>query len=150
MELIGDLGKATQKGVTVNEAKVELWTFQHSLDGSRFGPRVVRVPGRIPACTYKVRQVKDLDLLNTMRELINKGRVYRQPEGTIATGWAELLVLLFDNYRKWMRFLFSSVLMDHIVVLAKPDKYKSSRREDRQVRYIINRRVRELSLGNLS
>jgi hypothetical protein len=27
------------------------------------------------------------------------------------------------------------------VVLAKPEKYKSSRREDRQVRYIINRRV---------
>jgi hypothetical protein len=41
MELIGDLGKATQKGVAVNEAKVELWTFQHSLDGTKFGPRVV-------------------------------------------------------------------------------------------------------------
>jgi hypothetical protein len=41
MEVIGDLAKATQKGVAVNESKVELWTFQHSLDGTKFGPRVV-------------------------------------------------------------------------------------------------------------
>jgi len=42
MELIGDLGKATQKGVAVNEAKVELWGFQHTLDAAKFGPRSVR------------------------------------------------------------------------------------------------------------
>jgi hypothetical protein len=41
IELISDLGKATQKGVAVNESKVELWTYQHSLDGSRYGPRIV-------------------------------------------------------------------------------------------------------------
>lgn len=41
MELVGDLGRATQKGVAVNESKVELWQFQHSLDGGRFGPRPV-------------------------------------------------------------------------------------------------------------
>jgi hypothetical protein len=44
--------------------------------------------------------VKDLGLTNSMRELIHKGRVYRQPEGTISSTWAELLVLLFDNYRE--------------------------------------------------
>lgn len=82
MEIIGDLGKATQKGVAVNESKVELWTFQHSLDGSKFGPR----------------SIKDLDLLDPMRELIHRGKVWRQPEGAISSAWVELTVLLFDNY----------------------------------------------------
>jgi hypothetical protein len=81
MELIGMLGKATQKGVAVNESKVELWTFQHSLDGGKFGSRAV----------------KDLDLLSPMRELIYKSTVYRQPE-SIGSSWVELLLLLFDNY----------------------------------------------------
>lgn len=84
MEIIGDLGKATQKGVAVNESKVELWTFQHTLDGSKFGPRLI----------------KDLDLLNPMRELIHRGRVWRQPEGAMSSSWIELQLLLFDNYRK--------------------------------------------------
>lgn len=82
MEIIGDLGKATQKGVAVNESKVELWTFQHSLDGSKFGHR----------------SVKDLDLLNPMRELIHRGKVWRQPEGAISSAWVDLTVLLFDHY----------------------------------------------------
>jgi hypothetical protein len=44
-------------------------------------------------------QVRDLDLLNPMRELIHKGKVFRQPESTIGSGsWSELLILLFDNY----------------------------------------------------
>ncbi len=43
-------------------------------------------------------QVKDLDLTNTTRELIHKGKVLRQPEGPIGSSWAELIVLLFDNY----------------------------------------------------
>jgi hypothetical protein len=47
-------------------------------------------------------QVKDLDLLNPMRELIHKGKVFRQPEGSIGGSWAELYVLLFDNYCKRM------------------------------------------------
>ncbi|ORX37372.1 Dbl homology domain-containing protein [Kockovaella imperatae] len=113
IDLIKDLGRATQKGVAVNESKVELWTYQHSLDGSRFGVRVVR----------------DLDLLNPMRELIHRGRVFRQPEGPMSS-WAELTVLLFDNY----------------LVLVKPEKHRSSRREERQERYIINRRPIPLEL----
>ncbi|WWD17661.1 hypothetical protein CI109_102102 [Kwoniella shandongensis] len=122
MEVITDLGKATQKGVAVNESKVELWGFQHTLDGSRFGPRMV----------------KDLDLANPMRELIHKGKVFRQPEGSIGGSWTELIVLLFDHY----------------LVLAKPERAsRSSRRETRQVRYIINRRpipLELLSLGHFS
>lgn len=85
MEIIADLGKATQKGVAVNESKVELWQFQHSLDGGRYGSRTV----------------SDLDLRNPMRELIHRGKVYRQPEGTIGGSWAELHVFLFDNYREF-------------------------------------------------
>nr|XP_019049461.1 hypothetical protein I302_03250 [Kwoniella bestiolae CBS 10118]OCF28391.1 hypothetical protein I302_03250 [Kwoniella bestiolae CBS 10118] len=123
MEVITDLGKATQKGVAVNESKVELWGFQHTLDGSRFWPRMV----------------KDLDLANPMRELIHKGRVFRQPEGSIGGSWTELIVLLFDHY----------------LVLAKPERASRSSRKDhhRQVRYIINRRpipLELLSLGNFS
>lgn len=93
MEIIGDLGKATQKGVAVNESKVELWQYQHSLDGGRFGPRTV----------------KDLDLLNPMRELIHRGKVFRQGEGTIASSWVELIVLLFDNYREYHCFCVSAI-----------------------------------------
>lgn len=37
-------------------------------------------------------------MLNPMRELIHRGRVYRQPE-SIGSSWSELVVLLFDNYR---------------------------------------------------
>lgn len=43
MELIDQLAKATQKGVAVNEAKVELWQFEHSLDGGKFGSRAVSI-----------------------------------------------------------------------------------------------------------
>ncbi|WWC58812.1 uncharacterized protein I303_101356 [Kwoniella dejecticola CBS 10117] len=123
MEVITDLGKATQKGVAVNESKVELWGFQHTLDGSRFWPRMV----------------KDLDLANPMRELIHKGKVYRQPEGSIGGSWTELVVLLFDHY----------------LVLTKPERISRSRGKDhhRQVKYTINRRpipLELLSLGNFS
>nr|XP_019015157.1 uncharacterized protein I206_01245 [Kwoniella pini CBS 10737]OCF53938.1 hypothetical protein I206_01245 [Kwoniella pini CBS 10737] len=117
MEVITDLGKATQKGVAVNESKVELWGFQHTLDGSRFWPRMV----------------KDLDLANPMRELIHKGKVYRQPEGSIGGSWTELVVLLFDHYQRMSR----SRSKDH----------------HRQIKYTINRRpipLELLSLGNFS
>ena len=119
IDLIKDLGRATETGVAINESKVELWTYQHSLDGSKFGPRTV----------------KDLDLLNPTRELIHRGKVYRQPEGRMSS-WTELTVLLFDNY----------------LVLVKPEKPRNSKRDDdRPVRYVINRPpipLELLSLGN--
>lgn len=37
-------------------------------------------------------------MTNSTRELINKGKVFRQPEGPIGSSWVELIVLLFDNY----------------------------------------------------
>ncbi|WVN89138.1 uncharacterized protein L203_104354 [Cryptococcus depauperatus CBS 7841] len=123
IEVISDLAKATQKGVALNEAKVELWGMQKTLDGSRFGPRMVR----------------DLELENPMRELIHKGRVYRQPEGSIGGGWTELIVLLFDHY----------------LVLTKEERAsrssRSSKKDHRKVQYIINRRpipLELLTLGN--
>ncbi|KAK4686044.1 RHO1 GDP-GTP exchange protein 1/2, partial [Tremellales sp. Uapishka_1] len=109
LELIADLGKATQKGVAVTESKLELTGFQQSLDGGRFG----------------YRAVKDLDLLNPMRELIHKGKVFRQPEGSLGGSWSELFVLLFDNY---------FVLVKHA---------RQSRNSERltKTKYYINRRV---------
>ncbi|ODO05898.1 hypothetical protein I350_04959 [Cryptococcus amylolentus CBS 6273] len=121
MEVIADLGKATQKGVAVNEAKVELWGFQKTLDGGRFGRKMV----------------DDLDLVNPMRELIHKGKVYRQPEGSITSGWTELSVLLFDHY----------------LVITKEERQsrasRSSKKDQRQVRSIVNRRPIPLELLSL-
>lgn len=82
MEVIAGLGKAIQKGVISNESKVELWDLQRTLDGSKISPRTVA----------------DLDLANPMRELIHRGIVYRQSEGSIGSGWTELNALLFDNF----------------------------------------------------
>ncbi len=102
MELIGDLGKATQKGVAVNEAKVELWGLEHTLDGSKFGPWAVSLArGWSASMLISLEQVKDLDLTDSTRELIHKGKVFRQPEGPIGSSWVELIVLLFDNYGEW-------------------------------------------------
>lgn len=117
MEVIHNLAQAGQKGVDINNAKVQLWDLKTTLDGGKFGPRVVR----------------DLDLLQPMRELIHKGKVYRQPEGTIGA-WSELHLLLFDNY----------------FVLVKQGKSKN---KDSPPRYTINRRpvpLELLSLGDFS
>lgn len=71
-----------------------------------------------------------------MRELIHRGKIYRQPEGTIGGSWVELTVLLFDNY----------------IVISKLERLsRSARREERQLRFMINRRpipLELLSLGN--
>ncbi|EIW72389.1 hypothetical protein TREMEDRAFT_10950, partial [Tremella mesenterica DSM 1558] len=124
MELIDNLGKATQTGVAINELKVELLEFSRSLDGSKFGPRTV----------------KDLDLLDPTRELIHRGKLYRQPEGPISSSWIELFGLLFDNY----------------FVIVKQEKTSKASRKDsteRPARYTINRRpipLELLSLGNFT
>ena len=42
-----------------------------------------------------------MDLLNENRSLVHAGKLLRQPEtGFEWSGWTELFVLLFDNYRK--------------------------------------------------
>lgn len=42
-----------------------------------------------------------MDLLNESRSLIHAGKLLRQPDtGFEWSGWSELFVLLFDNYRE--------------------------------------------------
>lgn len=120
VDLVDNVGKAGQKGVAVNTAKVELWHLKTTLDKGKFSNRTL----------------KELDLLNPMRELIHKGKVYRQPEGTITGAWSELHLLLFDNY----------------FVLVKQVKV-SSRHKDVAARYSINRRpvpLELLTMGDFS
>ncbi|KIR27861.1 hypothetical protein I309_03181 [Cryptococcus deuterogattii LA55] len=121
MEVIAGLGKAIQKGVISNESKVELWDLQRTLDGSKISPRTVA----------------DLDLANPMRELIHRGIVYRQSEGSIGSGWTELNALLFDNF----------LVLTKLERPTKPSK--SSRKEHRKERYAINRPPIPLELLSL-
>lgn len=114
IDLTESLAKAGNKGVAVNEAKVALWALKTTLDGGKLGNRVVR----------------DLDLLNSMRELIHQGKVFRQPEGTISGSWTELHLLLFDNY-------FVQV------------KQVKSKNKESSPRYSINRRPIPLELLTL-
>jgi hypothetical protein len=52
---------------------------------------------------------KDLDLLHENRSLIHTGKLLRQPEsGSEPSGWKELFVLLFDNYR--MFYLYKTLM----------------------------------------
>ena len=45
---------------------------------------------------------QDMDLLNENRSLMHTGKLLRQPDtGFEWSGWTELFVLLFDNYRKY-------------------------------------------------
>jgi len=46
-----------------------------------------------------------MDLLNENRSLVHAGKVLRQPD-TGFNGWAELFVLLFDNYRKHFHLIY--------------------------------------------
>jgi hypothetical protein len=82
IELIDQQGKLIEKGVEESEAKVALWQLPDSLSGGKFGSEIIQ----------------DLDLKNPMRELIHRGRVLRQPEGTITASWSELNALLFNNF----------------------------------------------------
>ena len=52
-----------------------------------------------------------MDLLNENRSLIHTGKLLRQPDsGFEWSGWTELFVLLFDNYRKLFRHISAGVL----------------------------------------
>jgi hypothetical protein len=119
LDLIDKQAKVGQMGVAQNEVKVQLWQLQESIEPGKFGPRVLR----------------DLDLKNDMRELVHRGTVYRQAEGTIGSGaWSELHLVLFNNY----------------LVALKQSKAKT---KDAPVRYTISRRPIPLELikiGNFS
>lgn len=117
LDLVGDLAKAINKATAINDAKVKLWQLKTSLDGGKFGPHAV----------------KELDLLNPMRELIHQGRVYRQSEGrgSMSSG-SELQLFLFDNY----------------FVIAKQTK-ASSRNKDGPIRWTIKGKPTPLELLTL-
>lgn len=102
LEVIKDLGKASEPGVQSAKQKVELWRFHANL-------------------VFKPGEVVDMDLLNETRTLIHTGKLLRQPETgfDLTGGWADLFVLLFDNY----------------LVMTKP------REKDGVIKYHVNRRV---------
>ncbi|EJD48095.1 Dbl-like domain-containing protein [Auricularia subglabra TFB-10046 SS5] len=80
LEIIKDLGKATEPGVSTAKQKVELWRYNANL-------------------VFKPGETVDMDLLDETRTLIHTGKLLRQPEtGFEWNGWSELFVLLFDNY----------------------------------------------------
>lgn len=117
LDLVATLAKAIDKATAINDAKVKLWQLKTSLDGGKFGPHAV----------------KELDLLNPMRELIHQGRVYRQSEGrgSMSSG-SELQLFLFDNY----------------FVIAKQTK-ASSRNKEGPLRWTIKGKPTPLELLTL-
>jgi hypothetical protein len=60
--------------------------------------------------------VQDMDLLDPNRSLIHAGKVIRQPDNTIPSlewsGWSELFVVLFDNYREQVERRYPTNLTD--------------------------------------
>lgn len=107
LEVIKDLGKATEPGVTTSKQKVELWKYNSNL---------VFKPGEAvvsPTCSSDFRNIvaddgQDMDLLGETRTLIHTGKLLRQPDtGFEWSGWSELFILLFDNYCE--RFLESTL-----------------------------------------
>lgn len=114
-DLIANLSKAIDKATAINSAKVALWGLKTSLDGGKFGPHAV----------------KELDLLNPMRELIHQGRVYRYDRQTSMSSGSELMLYLFDNY----------------FVVAKPTKMSKNR--EGPTRYTIKAKPTPLELLTL-
>jgi hypothetical protein len=129
VELIDSQGKLIEKGVEESSAKVSLWQLPDSLSGGKFGKEIVN----------------DLDLTNPMRELVHKGRLLRQPEGSIAASWSELHALLFNNFCEYSMFSNITpsrlICLHHrgVVVLTKLGKSKTS--SNVPPRYYINRKV---------
>ena len=57
--------------------------------------------------------LQDLDLLDENRSLLYSGKLLRQPESGLEwSGWSELFVLLFDNYREYNRILLCASLLN--------------------------------------
>ncbi|KAF8806848.1 Dbl homology domain-containing protein, partial [Phlegmacium glaucopus] len=75
MELIKALVKETEPGVSSSKQKVELWRYNSNL-------------------AFKNGEHVDMDLLNDQRSLIHTGKLWDKGRD----GWAELFVILFDNY----------------------------------------------------
>ncbi|KAG6808908.1 hypothetical protein H0H92_002394 [Tricholoma furcatifolium] len=80
IDLIKSLGKETEPGVAAAKQKVELWRI-------------------ITDLVFKPGESVDLDLWDDNRSLFHAGKLFRQQESGLEwNGWAEVLVILFDNY----------------------------------------------------
>lgn len=78
-----------------------------------------------------------MDLLNENRSLIHTGKLLRQPDsGFEWSGWTELFVLLFDNYRKSVADCCKTRTKYALVVMTKPKE------KDGFTKYQVYRRVR--------
>ena len=98
LEVIKDLGKATEPGVQSAKVKVELWGYHANLvfKPSEMVVSLFLEPNRL---RYLSMVSQDMDLLDENRSLIYAGKLLRQPDtGFEWSGWSELFCLLFDNY----------------------------------------------------
>ena len=99
IEVIKALGKDTEPGVTSAKQKVELWRYNSNLVFKN-GEVIVSCGDDRPGRWLMLVVFKDLDLLDEHRSLLYSGKLLRQPDSGLEwSGWSELFVLLFDNYR---------------------------------------------------
>jgi RHO1 GDP-GTP exchange protein 1/2 len=142
IEVIKALLKETQPGVASAEQKVELWRYNSNLV-FKPGEAVVSPSPLVRECEAHVfcrLYLQDMDLLAENRSLIHCGKLLRQPDTGIEwSGWSELCVLLFDNYRKSgkpnvVMALFADCRVTS-VVMTKPKE------RDGITKYHVNRRV---------
>lgn len=114
LEVIKALGKETEPGVSSAKQKVELWKYNTHL-------------------VFKPGESVDMDLLDENRSLIHAGKLLRQPEsGFEWSGWSELFVLLFDNYRKRVE-LVTFELPIHVIGESSRHDQTSRQRRHHQV-----------------
>lgn len=79
-----------------------------------------------------------MDLLDETRTLVHTGKLLRQPDGSLEwSGWTELFVLLFDNYRASIKMISVRLALTfHAVVMTK------AKEKDGVTKYYANKRVR--------
>ncbi|KAE9411081.1 hypothetical protein BT96DRAFT_247819 [Gymnopus androsaceus JB14] len=100
LDVIRRLGKDMEPRVVSAKSKVELWRYNEGL-------------------VFKQGEWIDMDLLDPSRRIIHSGKLLRQTDSLMWSGWTELYVLLFDNY----------------LILTKPKD------RDDGTKYHVNRRV---------
>jgi len=100
-DVVQGLGSETEPRVDPAKQKIELGKYNTSLVFEA-GENIVRSRITFLAGTFNAANFEqDMDLLNEDRSLIHTGKLLRQPDtGFGWSGWTELLVLLFDNYRR--------------------------------------------------
>jgi hypothetical protein len=100
LDVIKALGKETEPGVQSAKQKVQLWNYNTNLV-FKPGEAIVSLVIKPPCLSLTKLLIQDMDLLDENRSLIHAGKLLRQPDtGFEWSGWSELFVLLFDNYRE--------------------------------------------------